>query len=441
MGGRHNAASSKEGARSCSKGGGFAVFHPADTATVRRCPTAWDTPVGNPSQRLTVQHFILNKTDGGCQAAPFGVVDFITLSEDEFSYLLENISASPDYYNESNTCCSLPPCTFQSLQAFESVFLPIFYSLLFPLGLCGNCMVLLVMLQCKQSLAGTDMFILHLAIADTLLVVTLPFWAVQAVHGWVFSTSTCKLIGSIFKINFYSSIFFLVCISFDRYLSIVHAVHMYKRKKSQLMVASCLVVWGVCILLTIPDFLYLAVKLDRRLNTTSCSLEFTSGTSLSWKVALRLCYHLLGFFLPLAAMLYCYICIIHTLLRSQGFHKHKAMRVIFAVVAVFFLCWTPYHLALLVTTLIDLGLVARDCTWEARLDIALSVTASLGYFHCGLNPLLYAFIGIKFRSKVLEQLGRLGCVSRDFLRRHLPRLSQLRDSTWSETTEASYSGL
>ncbi|KAM9114201.1 C-X-C chemokine receptor type 3-like [Pangshura tecta] len=365
-----------------------------------------------------------------------------TFSGDDVSYLLENISFSPDYYyNESDTCCSVPPCTSKSIQAFDRVFLPVLYSLLFPLGLCGNCMVMAVLLQCKRSLAGTDVFILNLALADVLLVVTLPFWAVQAVHGWVFSTGTCKLVGSIFKINFYSSIFFLVCISFDRYLSIVHAVHMYKRNKSHLMVASCLVVWGICVLLTVPDFLYLEVKKDYRLNITLCSHNFSTNTSRHWKTALSMCYHMLGFFLPLGAMLYSYTCIIHTLLRSQGFHKHKAMRVILTVVVVFFVCWTPYHLALLANTLIDLQVVGRDCAREANLDIVMSVTASLGYFHCCLNPLLYAFVGIKFRNKFLELLGHVGCVSHEFLRRHVQTPSQRKDSTWSETTEASYSGL
>ncbi|KAG6923083.1 C-X-C motif chemokine receptor 3, partial [Chelydra serpentina] len=108
---------------------------------------------------------------------------------------------------------------------------------------------------------------------------------------------------------------------------------------------------------------------------------------------------------------------------------------------VFFVCWTPYHLALLANTLIDLQVVGRDCDREASLDITMSVTASLGYFHCCLNPLLYAFVGIKFRNKFLELLGHVGCVSREFLRRHVQTPSQRKDSTWSETTEASYSGL
>uniref|UniRef100_A0A8C8SXD0 C-X-C chemokine receptor type 3 n=1 Tax=Pelusios castaneus TaxID=367368 RepID=A0A8C8SXD0_9SAUR len=360
---------------------------------------------------------------------------------EEFSDYLENISISPDYYNESDTCCSVPPCTSDSTQAFDRIFLPVFYSLLFPLGLSGNCMVIAVLLQCKRPLAGTDVFLLNLALADVLLVVTLPFWAVQAVHGWVFRTGICKVVGSIFKINFYSSIFFLVCISFDRYLSIVHAVHMYKRSKSRLMVASCLVVWAVCILLTMPDFLYLEVKQDHRLNMTLCSHSFEVSTSRRWKTALRVAYHILGFFLPLAGMSYCYICIAHTLLRSQGFHKHKAIRVILMVVGVFFLCWTPYHLALLANTLIDTQVLGRNCERESRLDIALSITASLGYLHCCLNPMLYAFIGSKFRTKFLQLLGHVGCVSREFLRRHLPTPSQRRDSSWSETTEASYMGI
>uniref|UniRef100_A0A8D0L7Q8 C-X-C chemokine receptor type 3 n=1 Tax=Sphenodon punctatus TaxID=8508 RepID=A0A8D0L7Q8_SPHPU len=379
---------------------------------------------------------------GNYTSHPFGdnFVNRIIVMDDFLNYFDDDNYSNYDN-NNSDTCCSFPPCSSNDIQFFEQIFLPIFYSFIFLLGMGGNVMVIAVLLRGRQILAGTDMFILHLAVADVLLVVTLPFWGFQAVYGWVFGNGMCKLVGAIFKINFYSSIFFLVCISFDRYLSIIHAVHMYKKSKSQLVVISCLVVWIICVLLTMPDFIFLQVKKDPRLNATLCFHNFNFNVAKTWKTALHFLYHVVGFLLPLAAMLYCYICIILTLLRSHGFQKHKAMRVILTVVVVFFMCWTPYHFALLINTLIDLNVIGRDCDREARLDIATAITASLGYLHCCLNPLLYAFVGVKFRNKFLEMLNQVGCVSREFLKRHGRPLRHHRDSTWSETTEASYSGL
>nr|XP_056701690.1 C-X-C chemokine receptor type 3-like [Euleptes europaea] len=340
-------------------------------------------------------------------------------------------------YNESEVCCLVPPCDFYTIQAFERVFLPCFYTLIFLLGLCGNIMVMAVSLRTKESLPGTDVFIFNLAIADVLLVATLPFWAAQAVHSWIFGEFLCKVVGSIFKINFYSSIFFLVCISFDRYLSIVYVIRMYKRSKSSWILISSLAIWVFCILLAVPDFIFLKVEFDSRQNTNSCSLNFSS----SWKITLHILNQVVAFFLPLLTMAYCYTHIIFTLLSSKGFPKQKALRVILVVVAVFFLCWTPYHLVKLIETLIYFKVLEQSCEWKSKMEIAETITTSLGFSHCCLNPLLYAFVGIKFRNRFIELLEQVGCVSRKFLKRHAHLSSHRKDSTWSESTEPSYAGL
>ncbi|XP_030068915.1 C-X-C chemokine receptor type 3-like [Microcaecilia unicolor] len=325
------------------------------------------------------------------------------------------------------------------IQAFDKIFLPIFYTMVFLLGLIGNLVVIAVMLRYKHTLTGTDTFILHLAIADILLVLTLPFWAVQAVLGWIFGDVFCKIIGSVFKINFYSSIFLLVCISFDRYLSIVHAVQMYKKHKTLLVHMSCLAVWGFCFLLSIPDLVLLQSVNEIRFNTIECLHNFSSNTARYWRATLRFLFHVVGFFLPFCVMLYCYVRIIVTLLSSQGFQKHKAMRVIIAVVVTFILCWAPYNVVLLTDTLVSFNVLNRNCDLDTQIDIGKSITSSLGYFHCCLNPFLYAFIGIKFRNNFLMLLNQIGCIGSQFVKKYLT--PQRRNSTRSESGETTYSAL
>ncbi|KAM6427847.1 C-X-C chemokine receptor type 3 [Liasis olivaceus] len=364
------------------------------------------------------------------------------MAEVQFSFNSEDYLG---YYNESydynySNCCSAPPCDFYPHQQFSGSFLPPFYALIFLLGLGGNMMVIAVLLLDRVSLAGTDIFIFNLAIADILLVVTLPFWAAQSVLGWIFKDFLCKVIGSILKINFYASIIFLICISLERYLSIVYVIRMYNRNKRSLIINTTLVVWLICFLLTVPDFVYLRAEFDSRLNTTTCSLIFPPNTTMTWKITLIIINQVIAFLLPLMAMVYCYFHIILTLLHSKGFQKHKALKVILAVVVAFFLSWSPYHLVQFIRTLLQLEVLEKDCQWDEKLDIAETITTSLGFFHCCLNPLLYAFIGVKFRNKLFMVLGRLGCVSQNFLRRHCRSLNHQRDSTWSESTEGSYAG-
>ncbi|XP_005999214.1 C-X-C chemokine receptor type 3-like [Latimeria chalumnae] len=339
-----------------------------------------------------------------------------------------------------DTCCAASPCDSNKVQSFEEVFLPVFYSLIFLVGVIGNTMVMSVLLKYKRVLAITDTYILHLAVADILMVATLPFWAVEAVHKWIFGTAACKIIGSVFKINFYSGIFLLGCISFDRYLSIVHAVQMYKKRKSYSVHLSCFVVWAFCFLLTIPDMIYLESTYVPQSKVIQCIHNFNTSSARYWRNALRFNYHIIGFIIPFCIMVYCYMMIFKTLSASQGFQKQKALRVVVAVVVAFFLCWAPYNLTLGVDTLIELELLSRDCDMEFRLDISKSVTSSLGYFHCCLNPFLYAFIGVKFRNKFLEIMSNTGCVSQEFVKKYMKSHSR-RNSTWSESAETSYSGL
>ncbi|XP_070620715.1 C-X-C chemokine receptor type 3-like [Erythrolamprus reginae] len=350
-----------------------------------------------------------------------------------------NFSGEPMYYydNSSYDCCSDMVCSENPYQEFSERFLPSFYALIFLLGLGGNLMVIAVLLLDRVSLFGNDIFVFNLAIADILLVVTLPFWAAQAVLGWIFKGFLCKLIGSILKINFYASILFLICISFERYLSIVYVVRMYNRNR-RFAVYTTVMVWLVCLLLTVPDFVYLMAEFDSRTNVTSCVLVFPPHSNKTWKIALIVINQVVAFVLPLIAMTYCYVHIILTLRRSKGFQKHKALKVIIVVVAAFFLCWSPYHLVQFLTTLDRLELLETGCNWEDNLNIADTIATCLGFFHCCLNPLLYAFVGVKFRNKLLTVLRRFGCINQNYWNRHFRASSQTRDSSWSESTDCSY---
>ncbi|KAM3872843.1 C-X-C chemokine receptor type 3.1 [Diretmus argenteus] len=322
---------------------------------------------------------------------------------------------------------------------FEAVFIPVLYSLALVVGLLGNGLLLGVLAQRRRTWSVTDTFILHLGVADSLLLVTLPLWAAQATHGWSFGTPLCKITGAMFTINFYCGIFLLACISVDRYLSIVHAAQMYSRRKPWLVHLSCLSVWFFSLLLTIPDWIFLQAVEDTRRGKTECIHNYllVSRSMYEWRLASRLLYHTVGFLLPSAVLLFCYSCILLRLLRgSQGFQKQRAVKVILALVVVFFLCWTPYNITLMVDTL-QSNNTNNSCMNKTSLEKAMIVTSSLGYLHCSLNPVLYAFMGVKFRRQLLDILRVLGCKLKTGVRQSVA--SSRRSSVWSESGDTSNS--
>ncbi|KAK2844813.1 hypothetical protein Q5P01_011472 [Channa striata] len=332
----------------------------------------------------------------------------------------ENISLLDGFeylYNSSDTyeCCeSGDVCDLNEGMHFEAVYIPVLYSVAFVVGVLGNGLLLAVLAQSRRNWSVTDTFIFHLGVADVLLLVTLPFWAAQAAQqaGWTFGTPLCQVTGSLFTINFYCGIFLLICISLDRYLSIVHATQMYSRRKPWIVHFSCLGVWLFSLLLSFPDWMFLEAMVDERRSKTECIRNYAKYDLEAvddWRLASRLLYHTVGFLLPSVAMIFCYACILRQLrCGTQGLQKQKAFRVIVAVVVVFFICWTPFNITLIVDTL-QADTSNDTCGARTSLEKAKIVTSSLGYLHCSLNPILYAFVGVKFRRQLLDILRTLGC--------------------------------
>ncbi|XP_028326595.1 C-X-C chemokine receptor type 3.1 [Gouania willdenowi] len=358
--------------------------------------------------------------------------DFLSLWE-----LLNEYNSSDEDYYDSGEVCDL-----NEGMTFKAVFIPILYSLAFVVGILGNGVLLAVLFQSRKTRSVTDTFILHLALADILLLMTLPFWTVQYTRpgGWAFGTPHCKITGSVFTMNFYCGIFLLACISLDRYLSIVHATQMYSRRKSWMVQVSCLLVWLLSLLLSIPDWYFLEALHDERRDRIECVQNyFRHGEQVASALRLtsRLIYHILGFLLPSAVLVFCYSSILHKLsCRTQGVQKQKAFRVIVAVVVVFFISWTPYNIALMVDTLYSNDTIDA-CAVGLSLDKALTVTASIGYLHCSLNPILYAFVGVKFRRQLIDVLRSLSCKLKSGARLH-SSVSR-RSSAWSESADTSNS--
>ncbi|CAG5999434.1 unnamed protein product [Menidia menidia] len=156
----------------------------------------------------------------------------------------------------------------------------------------------------------------------------------------------------------------------------------------------------------------LKLVLTRDGSPPECDLFRFGRLAHDWLLARRLLHHVC-FFSCLAAMLFCYSALAVHL--SGGRHRRRAgaVRLAFLLTAAFLVCWLPHHLALLLRTLQELGILPQwGCPQLSRLARALGATHILGLAHCGLNPALYAFLGGRFRRELLGLLGRIWGVRR-----------------------------
>ncbi|XP_036417575.1 C-X-C chemokine receptor type 5 isoform X2 [Colossoma macropomum] len=322
-----------------------------------------------------------------------------------------------DYIPENVSVSALPQGQFtcndkeEPLSLFHTVFQPLVYSMVFLLGLTGNGLLLTILLQHRTHLRITEIYLLHLALADLLLLLTFPFAVAQVLTGWLFGDFLCKLLGLLNRMNMLCGSLLLACIGFDRYLAIVHAVSSLHSRRPWIVHLTCAILWLFCLTVTMPNMVFLSVVQNNESARLVCYFNNHGIHAYNWIIASRFLTHLLCFVLPLVVMGYCYAAVVLTLYQSQqSLEKQGAIRLAMVITLVFCLCWLPYNITLFVDTLVRLGIVThKSCQASYALEQGLMVTESIGFTHCCLNPILYAFIGVRFRKDLLRLLAKWGC--------------------------------
>ncbi|XP_005152771.2 atypical chemokine receptor 4 [Melopsittacus undulatus] len=289
-------------------------------------------------------------------------------------------------------------CEKSDVRNFSKVFLPVFYALAFTLGVAGNSLVVAIYAYCKKPKTKTDVYIMHLAIADLLLLFTLPFWAANAVQGWELGNSMCKLASSLYTMNFSSSMLFLACISVDRYKAT------YKsrghRRIGQHCSVTCICVWLTAIFLSIPELVFNQVKKHNDRN--ECFPVFPMNMETLLKATIQILEIILEFLLPFLVMLICYSATARAIFRSASAKKSRPFMVLLAVVTTFIITQLPYNIVKFWRATDIIYMLVTDCETSKSIDVALQVTKSIALFHTCLNPLLYVFLGASFKMHIMK---------------------------------------
>ncbi|XP_062394099.1 C-X-C chemokine receptor type 5 [Sardina pilchardus] len=324
----------------------------------------------------------------------------VFFGEDDYNY-------SSSYEDESNGTYEYDCAPEEGqLRLFQTVLLPLVYSAVFLLGVAGNgLMVALLLRRRRGSLRITEIYLLHLGLADLLFLAALPLLAAKQASGWLFGVVLCKLLSALVSLNLLCSSLLLACISFDRYLAIVHAVPSVHSRRPRTVHLTCGLLWLLCVGLAAPEAAFATVvDAGGAGGGPQCSYAGLDGAN--WTLLSRALTHLLGFFVPLGVMAACYSAVVRTLCRRRhSLEQRGAVRLALLVTAVFCLCWLPFNLTKLLELLVILGPLAQlGCA--AALKQSLVLSESLGYVHCCLNPVLYAFAGVRFRKELLRLLGR-----------------------------------
>ncbi|XP_041702857.1 C-C chemokine receptor type 6-like [Coregonus clupeaformis] len=337
----------------------------------------------------------------------------------------ETCTDAYDYYDNPEDCTKDYPddneyiCNLNPNRDMEIVIQTFVHSIICAFGLCGNALVIVTYAFYKKAKTMTDVYLLNVAVADLLFIVALPLIIYNEQHYWSMGSVACKVLRGAYSINLYSGMLLLACISGDRYISIVQARRYFGLHSRTLIYSRliCTAIWALAIALSVPTVIY-NERVEETIwpeeTITVCQAQFESNrTARLIKVLVPSLQVAMGFFLPLLVMVLCYASIVWTLLRAQSNQRQKAVRVVLAVVVVFIVCHLPYNVALLYHTVALFQ--QRECEVEKVILTTLTITRSLAYLHCCLNPILYAFIGVKFRSHFRKILEDLWCLGRKYI--------------------------
>ncbi|XP_076593718.1 C-C chemokine receptor type 1-like [Chaetodon auriga] len=306
-----------------------------------------------------------------------------------------------DYSSYYDLTEEYAPCNTNNVRAFGMVFLPTLYSLVIILGFIGNGLVVWVLVKHRNQINLTDICLFNLALSDLLFLITLPFYThFSRVSTWPFGDFMCRFSAVSHNTGFFSSIFFMVAMTMDRYLAIVHSLKVTQFRTLKTGIILTVVVWMLSLSVSLPASIF--TKVTNGSYGMSCHSDFENK---HWRLYSLFASNILGLVIPLLVMVTCYSGIISTLLNMKGAKKHRVVKLIFSIIVAFFLFWAPYNICLFLKFLKSEGKLEGDeCNLEANLGLALTVTEPIAFSHCCLNPIIYAFVGQKFRKRALQLL-------------------------------------
>ncbi|XP_066538420.1 C-C chemokine receptor type 5-like [Hoplias malabaricus] len=340
-----------------------------------------------------------------------------------------------DYYSYNED--SAAPCSNENVRDFGQVFLPTLYSMVFIVGFIGNGLVAYVLIKYRHRSNMTDMCLLNLAMSDLMFLFSLPFWAhYAAMNQWIFGNFMCKAVTSFYMLGFYGSVFFMILMTMDRYVVIVHAhaslFSQHHSAKAGMAVAAFMCMWLLSLMASLPTMIFSEEK--KELNESTCKPEYPPDTY--WRQFSYIELNILGLILPLSIMVFCYSQIIPTLYHMRSQKKQKAIRLIMVLIIVFFVFWTPYNVVTFLFLLHHTGHL-RSCEWQQNLNLSMQWVQTIALSHCCLNPIIYAFVGQKFRRLVVKALKQSfpGCFNK--CKMLTTELSERRSSVNSRSSEKS----
>ncbi|NXS16236.1 GPR55 protein, partial [Mystacornis crossleyi] len=264
----------------------------------------------------------------------------------------------------------------------------------FILGLVLNILALSVFCCSWRKQTKTSVYMISLALADVLLLLSLPLKLYSSVTQAAVPGLLCSFIQAPYYVNTYTSIFIIVCITVDRYICIRHPFEGRANQSPRWAVLICCFIWAVAWICSTPMFVF------HKKDLITC---FHNMSDQTWSVPFIVSVEIFGFLIPLAVMVFCsaqtiWILLNHKSQTKKNVEESGSLRVIVINLVVFLVCFIPVHLGICLQCLVRQHVIV-DCSLKQNISLFLQVSMTFANLNCCLDAIFYYFAAEEFRKK------------------------------------------
>ncbi|XP_062971560.1 G-protein coupled receptor 182 [Cynocephalus volans] len=291
-------------------------------------------------------------------------------------------------------------CNIEFSESAKRVVLFVLYLAIFVVGLVENLLVIFVNWRCSGRAGLLNLYILNMAIADLGIVLSLPVWMLEVTldYTWLWGSFACRFIHYLYFANMYSSIFFLTCLSIDRYVTLTSASPSWQSHQHRVRRAVCAGIWVLAAIIPLPEVVHIQLVEG---SEPMCLFMAPFETYSTWALVVALSTTILGFLLPFPLIAVFNVLTACRLQRPGQPEGRRHCLLVCAYIAVFTICWLPYHVSLLLLTLHGTH-VSLHCYLAHLLFFFYDIIDCFSMLHCVLNPILYNILSPSFRGRLLS---------------------------------------
>ncbi|XP_053144586.1 urotensin-2 receptor [Hemicordylus capensis] len=287
-------------------------------------------------------------------------------------------------------------------------------SIMCIIGVSGNVYTLVVMCHYLRYSVSMYIYIINLALADLLYLLTIPFIVgTYFIQEWYFGDAGCRILFSLDFLTMHASIFTLMVMSTERYLAVLKPLDTVKRSKSYRK-AIAIAIWLVSLLLTLPMLIMIQlVQLDK-------NICLPTWSKLSYKIYITIlfCTSIVG---PGIVIGYLYIRLARTywvsqttvLKQTKRLPNQKVLYLIFTIVLVFWACFLPFWIWQLLSQYYEPFPVSQKATRNINY-----LTTCLTYSNSCINPFLYTLLTKNYKEYLRKRQLSFNSSSGYFQRRN-----------------------